>query len=162
MTHEMMDLGALVKKAPNADILRDTMAFGAARLMGDGGRDQGRRRPWRALARPTSVTQRLSRPGPGNARRDGRAAHPEAAQGLVLSEVSGAAPVTEKATNRSDLGGLQGVSTRSVDDLVLAMGGTEVSKSRASRLREEIDARVKAFLDCPALRQHRRSPKPKH
>ena len=73
MTHEMMDLGALVKKAPNADILRDTMAFGAARLMGDGGRDQGRRRPWRALARPTSVTQRLSRPGPGNARRDGRA-----------------------------------------------------------------------------------------
>src|SRR5215467_14396304 len=44
---------------------------------------------------------------------------------------------------------VQGVSTRSVDDLVRAMGGTGVSKSQVSRLCEEIDARVKAFLDRP-------------
>ncbi len=44
---------------------------------------------------------------------------------------------------------VQGVSTRSVDDLVKAMGGTGVSKSQVSRLCEEIDARVKAFLDRP-------------
>jgi transposase-like protein len=44
---------------------------------------------------------------------------------------------------------VQGVSTRSVDDLVWAMGGTGVSKSQVSRLCEEIDARVKAFLDRP-------------
>jgi transposase-like protein len=44
---------------------------------------------------------------------------------------------------------IQGVSTRSVDDLVRAMGGTGVSKSQVSRLCEEIDARVKAFLDRP-------------
>ncbi len=43
----------------------------------------------------------------------------------------------------------QGVSTRSVDDLIKAMGGTGVSKSQGSRLCEEIDARVKAFLDRP-------------
>jgi transposase-like protein len=44
---------------------------------------------------------------------------------------------------------IHGVSTRSVDDLVRAMGGTGVSKSQVSRLCEEIDARVKAFLDRP-------------
>jgi putative transposase len=44
---------------------------------------------------------------------------------------------------------IHGVSTRSVDDLVQAMGGTGVSKSQVSRLCEEIDARVKAFLDRP-------------
>jgi putative transposase len=44
---------------------------------------------------------------------------------------------------------IQGVSTRSVDDLVRAMGATGVSKSQVSRLCEEIDARVKAFLDRP-------------
>ena len=44
---------------------------------------------------------------------------------------------------------VQGVSTRSVDDLVRAMGGAGVSKSQVSRLCEEIDERVKAFLDRP-------------
>jgi Transposase, Mutator family/PEP-CTERM motif len=41
------------------------------------------------------------------------------------------------------------VSTRPVDELVRAMGGTGVSKSQVSRLCEEIDERVKAFLDRP-------------
>ena len=44
---------------------------------------------------------------------------------------------------------IQGVSTRSVDDLVKAMGMTGISKSQVSRLCEEIDARVSAFLDRP-------------
>jgi transposase-like protein len=44
---------------------------------------------------------------------------------------------------------VQGVSTRSVDDLVKAMGGCGVSKSQVSRLCEEIDERVKAFLERP-------------
>ena len=44
---------------------------------------------------------------------------------------------------------IHGVSTRSVDDLVRAMGATGVSKSQVSRLCEEIDAQVKAFLDRP-------------
>jgi putative transposase len=44
---------------------------------------------------------------------------------------------------------VQGVSTRSVDDLVKAMGGTGVSKSQVGRLCEEIDDKVKAFLNRP-------------
>ncbi len=42
---------------------------------------------------------------------------------------------------------IQGVSTRSVDDLIQAMGGTGVSKSQVSRLCQEVDERVGAFLD---------------
>ena len=44
---------------------------------------------------------------------------------------------------------VQGISTRSVDDLVKAMGMTGISKSQVSRLCEEIDGKVKAFLDRP-------------
>src|ERR1700728_408075 len=44
---------------------------------------------------------------------------------------------------------IQGISTRSVDDLVKAMGMSGVSKSQVSRLCEEIDERVNAFLDRP-------------
>jgi transposase-like protein len=44
---------------------------------------------------------------------------------------------------------VHGVSTRSVDDLVKAMGGTGISKSQVSRLCEDIDGKVKAFLDRP-------------
>jgi transposase-like protein len=44
---------------------------------------------------------------------------------------------------------VHGVSTRSVDDLVRAMGGTGISKSQVSRLCAEIDERVGAFLNRP-------------
>lgn len=44
---------------------------------------------------------------------------------------------------------IQGVSTRSVDDLVKGMGMSGISKSQVSRLCEEIDDKVKAFLDRP-------------
>ncbi|ESX34985.1 transposase [Mesorhizobium sp. LSHC440A00] len=44
---------------------------------------------------------------------------------------------------------VQGISTRSVDDLVKAMGMSGISKSQVSRLCEEIDGEVKAFLDRP-------------
>jgi len=44
---------------------------------------------------------------------------------------------------------VQGISTRSVDDLVKAMGMSGISKSQVSRLCEEIDGKVKAFLDRP-------------
>ena len=44
---------------------------------------------------------------------------------------------------------IQGVSTRSVDELVKAMGMTGVSKSEVSRLCGEIDERVNAFLKRP-------------
>jgi hypothetical protein len=43
-----------------------------------------------------------------------------------------------------------GVSTRSVDELVKAMGMSGISKSQVSRLCAEIDERVGAFLNSPA------------
>jgi transposase-like protein len=44
---------------------------------------------------------------------------------------------------------VQGVSTRSVDDLVKAMGMSGISKSQVSRLCAEIDGKIAAFLDRP-------------
>lgn len=44
---------------------------------------------------------------------------------------------------------VHGVSTRSVDDLVKAMGMSGISKSQVSRLCAEIDERVNAFLSRP-------------
>lgn len=44
---------------------------------------------------------------------------------------------------------MHGVSTRSVDDLVKAMGMSGISKSQVSRLCADIDERVHAFLERP-------------
>ena len=44
---------------------------------------------------------------------------------------------------------IQGISTRSVDGLVKAMGLDGISKSQVSRLCVEIDERVNSFLDRP-------------
>ena len=44
---------------------------------------------------------------------------------------------------------VHGVSTRSVDDLVKAMGAGGMSKSQVGRLCAETDARVNAFLTRP-------------
>ncbi|AFK53511.1 transposase, mutator type [Tistrella mobilis KA081020-065] len=44
---------------------------------------------------------------------------------------------------------VQGISTRSVDDLVKAMGMTGISKSQVSRLCAEIDGKIATFLDRP-------------
>ena len=44
---------------------------------------------------------------------------------------------------------VQGVSTRSVDELVKALGMAGISKSQVSRLCAEIDERVRTFLERP-------------
>ena len=44
---------------------------------------------------------------------------------------------------------MHGISTRSVDDLVKALGMDGISKSQVSRLCEELDEKVNAFLDRP-------------
>ena len=57
-----------------------------------------------------------------------------------------------KGPRSGDLGGeayIQGISTRSVDELVKALGMAGISKSQVSRLCEEIDERVNAFLSRP-------------
>ena len=50
---------------------------------------------------------------------------------------------------------VQGVSTRSVDDLVRAMGGTGVSRSQVSRLCAEIDERAQARSSTARSKAHR-------
>ena len=44
---------------------------------------------------------------------------------------------------------MQGISTRSVDELVKALGMTGSSKSRVSRLCAEVEEGVNALLDRP-------------
>jgi transposase-like protein len=44
---------------------------------------------------------------------------------------------------------VQGISTRSVDDLVRAMGMEGISRSQVSRLCAEVDERVRDFLARP-------------
>jgi transposase-like protein len=44
---------------------------------------------------------------------------------------------------------VQGISTRSVDELVKALGMAGISKSQVSRLCVEIDERVRSFLERP-------------
>ena len=109
-----------------------------------------RRRPWRAHGGAAGAAQRLSRPGLGDPRRDGRAAHPQAQEGQLLPRLPGAAAGgREGAHGRHPGAYVQGVSTRSVDELVKALGLAGISKSQVSRLCAEIDERVRTFLERP-------------
>ncbi len=150
MTTDMMNVRSLVEKSADADLLREMIGFAAERLMelevgSATGAGFGEKNPLR-LAQRNGYRDRdwETRAGTVELR------IPKLRKGSYFPSFLEPRRMAEKAlTAVIQEAYIQGISTRSVDDLVKAMGMSGISKSQVSRLCEEIDVKVKAFLDRP-------------
>ncbi len=150
MTDDMMNLRLAVEKSADADLLREMIGFAAEKLMAlevsaKTGAGYGEKTTFR-LAQRNGYRDRdwETRAGTVELR------IPKLRTGSYFPSFLEPRRMAEKAlTAVIQEAYIQGVSTRSVDDLVKAMGMSGISKSQISRLCEEIDDKVKAFLDRP-------------
>jgi putative transposase len=150
MTDHEIALRELLAKGSDATFLREMIAFAAERLMelevsAATGAGHGERSPERQVQR-NGYRDRdwQTRAGTVELR------IPRLRKGSYFPSFLEPRRAAEKAlTAVIQEAYIQGVSTRSVDALVQAMGGTGVSKSEVSRLCAEIDTRVDAFLERP-------------
>lgn len=137
MTDEMMSLKGLLEKSPDADLLREMIGFAAQRLMelevgGLTGAGFGKKSPER-LAQRNGCRDRETRAGTVELR------IPKLRKGSCFPGFLEPRRVAEKAlTAVIQEAYIQGISTRSVDDLVKALGLSGISKSPVSRLCAEI------------------------
>ena len=147
MTTATMALTELAEKGAGMDVLRQMVEFMAQRLMElDVDARCGAVYDEKTPSASTAAT--VIESGLGHARRQRRAEDPQAAPGQLLPRVPGApANGREGAHRRDQEAYVQGISTRSVDELVKALGMSGVSKSQVSRLCGELDERVGAFLN---------------
>jgi putative transposase len=150
MTQASMALTELVEKGADADLLRPMIQYVAQRLMdldvealcgaayGERHADRtNRRNGYRERAwdtRAGTVDLKIPKLRAGSY-------FPGFLEPRRTAEKALAAVIQEAY--------IQGVSTRSVDELVRALGMTGISKSQVSRLCSEIDERVGAFVNRP-------------
>ena len=140
MTDEMMAFARLMEKSADADFLREMIGFAAQRLMeleveSLTGAAHGEQSPER-LTQRNGYRDRdwETRAGTVELR------IPKLRKGSYFPVFLEPRRMAEKAlTAVIQEAYIQGVSTRSVDDLVQAMGMSGISKSQVSRLCEEID-----------------------
>ncbi len=150
MTKDTLALKNLIANEPDADMLREMISFAAQKLM------------------DMEVSAQIGAPpyGRGEERTNSRNGYrdrdwqtragvvglkiPKLRQGSYYPGFLEPRRMAEKAlTAVIQEAYVQGISTRSVDDLVQSMGMTGISKSQVSRLCQDIDERVKAFLTRP-------------
>jgi putative transposase len=150
MAKASMALAELVEKGADTDVLRQMIQYVAQRLMdldveGLCGAGYGERSPERTNSR-NGYRDRVWDTRAGTV----ELKIPKMRAGSYLPGFLEPRRTAEKALAAViQEAYIQGVSTRSVDELVRALGMSGISKSQVSRLCSEIDERVSAFVNRP-------------